>query len=144
VAWLASEAESALRQDVSAASADACAASRIGQFAEMWREESKRTGPLWDNFYRLGQTSQEVAAAGFEFWGRKPHRWAGARGPYRETCPLGYDRIGGLRCFVPSARRRDRAAASIRRQKRRREHNAELRDAYHEEREFVKWMLEGE
>jgi glycosyltransferase involved in cell wall biosynthesis/GT2 family glycosyltransferase/SAM-dependent methyltransferase len=74
VAWLASEAESALRQDISAASADAFADSRIGQFAEMWRHESKRTGPLWDDFYRLRQSSQEVTAAGFEFWGRKPHR----------------------------------------------------------------------
>ena len=74
VAWLASEAESALRKDVSAASAEAFVASRIGQFAEMWRDESKRTGPLWDNFYRLGQSSQEVTAAGFESPGRKPHR----------------------------------------------------------------------
>jgi hypothetical protein len=40
----------------------------------MWRDQSKQTGPLWDNFYRLGQSSQEVTAAGFEFWGRKPHR----------------------------------------------------------------------
>jgi GT2 family glycosyltransferase/glycosyltransferase involved in cell wall biosynthesis/SAM-dependent methyltransferase len=74
VAWLASEAESALRQDISAASADAFADSRMGQFAEMWRHESKRTGPLWENFCRLGQKSQEVTAAGFEFWGRKPVR----------------------------------------------------------------------
>jgi GT2 family glycosyltransferase/glycosyltransferase involved in cell wall biosynthesis/SAM-dependent methyltransferase/uncharacterized protein YbaR (Trm112 family) len=74
VAWLASEAEAALRSDISAQSAEAFSAAHLGQFAEMWRDPSKRTGPLWDNFYRLSQTSQEVTAAGFEFVGRKPQQ----------------------------------------------------------------------
>jgi SAM-dependent methyltransferase len=74
VAWLASEAEAALRSDISAQSAEAFSAAHLGQFAEMWRDPSKRTGPLWDNFYRLGQTSKEVTAAGFEFVGRKPQQ----------------------------------------------------------------------
>ena len=72
VAWLASEAEAALRSDVSSQSAEAFSSARFGQFAEMWRDPSKRTGPLWDNFSRLSQRSQEVTAAGFEFVGRKP------------------------------------------------------------------------
>jgi SAM-dependent methyltransferase/uncharacterized protein YbaR (Trm112 family) len=72
VAWLASEAEAALRSDVSSQSAEAFSTARFGQLAEMWRDPSKRTGPLWDNFYRLSQPSQEVTAAGFEFVGRKP------------------------------------------------------------------------
>jgi SAM-dependent methyltransferase len=72
VAWLASEAEAALRSDVSSQSAEAFSAARFGQLAEMWRDPSKRTGPLWDNFSRLSQPSQEVTAAGFEFVGRKP------------------------------------------------------------------------
>jgi SAM-dependent methyltransferase/uncharacterized protein YbaR (Trm112 family) len=74
LAWLASEAETALRSDVSGPSAEAFSAARFGEFAQMWRDPSKRTGPLWENFYRLSQPSQEVTAAGFEFVGRKPHR----------------------------------------------------------------------
>jgi SAM-dependent methyltransferase len=76
VAWLASEVEAALRSDVSSQSAEAFSAARFGQLAEMWRDPSKRTGPLWENFHRLSQPSQEVTAAGFEFVGRKPLRRA--------------------------------------------------------------------
>ena len=37
----------------------------------MWRDPSKRDAPIWNNFSRLQQSSQEVIAAGFEFRGRK-------------------------------------------------------------------------
>jgi SAM-dependent methyltransferase len=74
LAWLASEAEAALRSELSAQSAEAFSAARVGQFAEMWRDPSMRTGPLWENFHRLSQPAQEVTAAGFEFVGRKPQR----------------------------------------------------------------------
>ena len=72
IAWLASEAEAALRSDVSAASADAFARAPIGELVEIWRDPSRRDNPLWTNFQHLTQTSQEVTAAGFEFLGRKP------------------------------------------------------------------------
>ncbi|MCK8783867.1 class I SAM-dependent methyltransferase [Roseomonas sp. NAR14] len=72
IAWLASEAEAALRGDVSAASAEAFAAAPVGRLVEMWRDPSRRDQPLWTDFERLSQTTQEITAAGFEFLGRKP------------------------------------------------------------------------
>jgi hypothetical protein len=39
---------------------------------QMWRDPSRRATPLWTDFQKLTQTSQEVTAAGFEFLGHKP------------------------------------------------------------------------
>ncbi|MDR3465514.1 MAG: glycosyltransferase [Xanthobacteraceae bacterium] len=72
IAWLASEAEAALRTEVSEASADAFAQARLGEFAAMWRDPARRATPLWTDFERLSQAAQEVTAAGFEIFGRKP------------------------------------------------------------------------
>jgi GT2 family glycosyltransferase/glycosyltransferase involved in cell wall biosynthesis/uncharacterized protein YbaR (Trm112 family) len=74
IAWLASEAEAALRQDVSAESADAFLAAPIGELVSLWRDPSKRGSALWTDFEKLSQTTQEVSAAGFEFRGHKPPR----------------------------------------------------------------------
>ena len=69
IAWLASESEAALRSDVSAELADAFAAAPIRALVDMWRDPSKRTSPLWTDFHKLTQTTQEITAAGFEFVG---------------------------------------------------------------------------
>jgi glycosyltransferase involved in cell wall biosynthesis/GT2 family glycosyltransferase/SAM-dependent methyltransferase len=74
IAWLLSEAEAALRQDVSAASADAFLGAPISELVSLWRDPSKRSIPLWTDFDKLSQTTQEISAAGFEFWGHKPPR----------------------------------------------------------------------
>ncbi len=72
IAWLASESEAALRQDVSPEAAAAFEAATLGELVGVWRDPSRRTTPLWTDFQRMTQTSQEVTAAGFEFLGRKP------------------------------------------------------------------------
>jgi SAM-dependent methyltransferase len=72
LAWLASECEKALRSDVSRAAAERFAGATVGEFIAMWRDPARRTGELWENFSRLGQAAQEVAAAGFEYLGRRP------------------------------------------------------------------------
>ena len=72
VAWLASEAETALRSEVSARSADQFMQAPIGALIEIWRDPGKRQVPLWTDFEQLSQTTQEITAAGFEFVGRKP------------------------------------------------------------------------
>ncbi len=74
IAWLASEAEAALRSEVSAQSADAFAAASIGSLIEMWRDPSKRSSRLWTEFFKLSQEMQEITAAGFELLGSKPKK----------------------------------------------------------------------
>ncbi len=72
IAWLASEAEAALRAGVSARSADAFMQAPIGALIDLWRDPAKRNSHLWTDFQKLSQPAQEVMAAGFEFLGRKP------------------------------------------------------------------------
>lgn len=70
--WIASECEAALRRDVSSAAADLFKNATIGDFIAMWREEAPRSKRLWRNFLHLTPDSQEIAAAGFEYMGRRP------------------------------------------------------------------------
>ncbi|HXT81774.1 MAG TPA: glycosyltransferase [Acetobacteraceae bacterium] len=72
IAWLASECETALRQEVSAASADAFLRAPVGALVDLWRDPSRRNTPLWTDFAHVSQATQEITAAGFEFKGRKP------------------------------------------------------------------------
>ena len=72
IAWLASECESALRRDVSAAAAEGFQAAPVGRLVAAWRDGAARRDPVWTNFAGLAQPSQEVIAAGFEFVGRRP------------------------------------------------------------------------
>jgi glycosyltransferase involved in cell wall biosynthesis/SAM-dependent methyltransferase len=74
ITWLASESEAALRKDVSPAAADEFADSSVRALIQLWRNSSMRDAPLWTNFTKLPQDSQEITAAGFEFVGRKPPR----------------------------------------------------------------------
>jgi glycosyltransferase involved in cell wall biosynthesis/GT2 family glycosyltransferase/SAM-dependent methyltransferase/uncharacterized protein YbaR (Trm112 family) len=85
IAWLASEAETALRSDVSAGSADTFASAPIGSLIEMWRDPGKRATPLWTNFDSLSQATQEVTAAGFELLGRKPPPFPDLAGTRRRS-----------------------------------------------------------
>ncbi len=72
IGWIASECEAALRRDVSSTAADLFANATLGEFIAMWRDQAPRTRPLWRNFLRLTQASQDITAAGFEFLGRRP------------------------------------------------------------------------
>jgi SAM-dependent methyltransferase len=72
IGWIVSECEAALRVDVSAAAAELFTNATIGEFIAMWRGSAPRSNRLWHNFTRLSQESQAVAAAGFEFLGRRP------------------------------------------------------------------------
>ena len=72
IAWMASEAECALRQEVSSAAGDNFRAATLGDLVDIWRDPSKRDVPLWKDFTAISQPTQEVTAAGFEFFGRKP------------------------------------------------------------------------
>lgn len=72
LAWTASEAETALRRDLSDQAADAFMSAPIAQLVEIWRDPAKRDTPLWTDFERLSQENQEIIAAGFELFGRRP------------------------------------------------------------------------
>jgi O-antigen biosynthesis protein len=72
LAWLASEAEAALRAEVSEEASDRFRNATQGELVDIWRDPSKRDTPLWNDFFQLSQPTQEVMAAGFEFLGRKP------------------------------------------------------------------------
>jgi glycosyltransferase involved in cell wall biosynthesis len=72
ISWLASEAETALRNEVSAESADRFKATPIGELIELWRDPGKRDTSLWTDFEKISQATQEVTAAGFEYLGRRP------------------------------------------------------------------------
>jgi glycosyltransferase involved in cell wall biosynthesis/SAM-dependent methyltransferase len=71
LSWLASEAEAALRRDISDTAADNFSSASIGRFVNFWRRMESRNDALWTNFYRLSPTSQEILAAGFQFIGCK-------------------------------------------------------------------------
>jgi GT2 family glycosyltransferase/glycosyltransferase involved in cell wall biosynthesis/SAM-dependent methyltransferase/uncharacterized protein YbaR (Trm112 family) len=71
IAWLLSDAEQALRRDVSEAAASAFAQAPIGRFVDFWRDAAERSDPLWSMFAKLGPDSQEALAAGFEYVGKK-------------------------------------------------------------------------
>lgn len=68
LAWIASEAESALRRDVSNKAADHFLSAPIGQLVEIWRDPTKRNERLWTAFEGLSQENQEILAAGFEMF----------------------------------------------------------------------------
>jgi SAM-dependent methyltransferase len=87
IARLASEAEAALRRDVSDESADAFLGSRVGAFVDALHDTSKRTSPLWTNFYKLAEPRREATAAGFELLGRKPLNLPDLTGRRRERTP---------------------------------------------------------
>ncbi len=72
VAWLLSEAEAALRRDVSPDAAEAFLNAPVGRFVAFWRDEAARADPLWTEFAKLSQATQEGLAAGFEYVGIKP------------------------------------------------------------------------
>ena len=72
LAWIASEAESALRRDVSNKAADHFMSAPIGQLVEIWRDPTKRNARLWTAFEGLSQENQEILAAGFEMFAKRP------------------------------------------------------------------------
>jgi GT2 family glycosyltransferase/glycosyltransferase involved in cell wall biosynthesis len=74
ISWLASEAELALRRDLSSNAADAFADASLGHFISLWRsgEEARLIDPIWSALAQLPQETQESIAAGFEYVGRRP------------------------------------------------------------------------
>lgn len=52
--------------------ARALASSRLEEWADLWRDASRRAGPLWDVMMRLPASVQRRLAAGFELRARKP------------------------------------------------------------------------
>jgi SAM-dependent methyltransferase len=84
ISWIASEAEAALRRDVSPAAAELFRQAPCGRLVDLWRDASRRGEALWTNFFALKQASQEALAAGFEYLGRKPAIAAGGSRPDNE------------------------------------------------------------
>ena len=72
LAWVASEAEAALRQDVSPAAAEGFLGRSIRELVEVWRDPARRDSALWTDFEQLSQENQDVIAAGFELFARRP------------------------------------------------------------------------
>lgn len=70
--WVASEAEAALRREVSQDAGDQFLKSPIGRLVDMWRNSRARDDRLWTNFDQLSQLSQEIIAASFEMVARNP------------------------------------------------------------------------
>jgi SAM-dependent methyltransferase len=74
VSWLLSDAEFALRRDLSDTAADAFLRARVGHYVNFWRDEEARSDRLWTDFTRLQPDTQEALAAGFQFLGEKPEQ----------------------------------------------------------------------
>ena len=73
LAWLAHEARTALRRDVSAAAGTGFGQSTFGEFADLWTDPKKfATSERIADLHRLPQGAQEAIAAGFEYVGRRP------------------------------------------------------------------------
>ena len=70
LAWLASEAEAALADDVGVEAAGRFRDAPMGVFSDLWRDPSIRDDPRWRSFESLTQARQEGIAAGFEYLGR--------------------------------------------------------------------------
>jgi glycosyltransferase involved in cell wall biosynthesis/GT2 family glycosyltransferase/SAM-dependent methyltransferase len=72
IAWITSEMEAALRHHVSPEAADYFLSASVRDIVAMWRDEKLRSDQLWRNFEKLPQEVQDIAAAGYEFIGRRP------------------------------------------------------------------------
>lgn len=72
LAWLASQCESSLRQDVSATAADQFRASQMNSLINAWNQTSIAESELWKSFRLLSQEKQRAIAAGFELLASKP------------------------------------------------------------------------
>jgi len=72
LSWLASECESALRNDVSPTAADLLRSSNLQTLIDGWRHGKIGEIDLWKEFSRLSQPSQRPIAAGFELIATKP------------------------------------------------------------------------
>lgn len=68
---IASEVEAALRVELGTSSADQFRESDMGDLIEAFRDSTKRDATIWAEINRLSQPAKEIAAAGFEFVGRK-------------------------------------------------------------------------
>ena len=72
LAWIASEAERALREDLPPRAAQELLALPVGRLVELWRDPAKRNTPLWTDFERLSKRNAEGIAAGFELFAQRP------------------------------------------------------------------------
>ncbi len=74
LSWLASECEGAIRSRLSPGEADTFLATPVEEVVALWRapEQSRSQSSAWASLAALPQEAQEVAAAGFEFVGRRP------------------------------------------------------------------------
>ena len=71
--WLGNRTRAtALRRDLSDDAAENFMSAPIGKLVEVWRDADKRDTPLWTDFERLSQENQDIIAAGFELFGRRP------------------------------------------------------------------------
>lgn len=71
IAWLASDTEAALVEDVSDEAGNRFRSTTLGTFADYWRDPPTRIDDeRWDMFAKLGPSNLERLAAGFEYLGR--------------------------------------------------------------------------
>lgn len=69
--WVASEVESALRGELGPEAADQFRENGVSDLIDAFRDPAKRDATFWTDVNRLSQPAKEIAAAGFEFVGRK-------------------------------------------------------------------------
>jgi glycosyltransferase involved in cell wall biosynthesis/SAM-dependent methyltransferase len=72
LSWQLSEAEVALRRELTARDAERFLDVTARELISLWREPDGRDHPVWRSFLDLPQAAQEQLAAGFEYLGRKP------------------------------------------------------------------------
>jgi SAM-dependent methyltransferase len=71
ISWILSEAEHAIRVEISPAAASSFLDSRVGSLVDTWRSKGK-ISEQWDTLSRLPPSAAERLAAGFELFGRRP------------------------------------------------------------------------
>jgi GT2 family glycosyltransferase/glycosyltransferase involved in cell wall biosynthesis/SAM-dependent methyltransferase len=69
--WITSEIELALRAELGDGAADRFLQTRLDDLVGAFRDPALRDQAFWGDISRLSQPAQEIAAAGFEFIGRK-------------------------------------------------------------------------
>jgi GT2 family glycosyltransferase/SAM-dependent methyltransferase len=72
LAWLASDAEAAVADELTSNEVAGLRATSLGEVADLWRDPATRPGsPAWAALATLGPAARERLAAGFEYLGRR-------------------------------------------------------------------------
>jgi SAM-dependent methyltransferase len=71
VSWIAAEVARMVEGNLPAGEADRLLDTPLRDYARMWLDASRRSGPVWQAFFKVPADAQEPLAAGFQYLGRR-------------------------------------------------------------------------